>query len=102
MRQKAQDVQYANQKKLPVTVRSLETLIRLATAHSKLRINNEGMVTTDDLQVALKLMNFAIFDEDDDEEGGEEDVQYQDKQETVDDSESVEEPRMLVVNLTYL
>ena len=71
-RQKAQDEEFSNKKKLPVTVRTLETLIRLATAHSKLRINNGGLVTTDDLQVALKLMNFAIFDEDDDDEGDDE------------------------------
>lgn len=94
LRQKAQDIEYANQKKLPVTVRSLETLIRLATAHSKLRINNGGMITTDDLQEALKLMNFAIFDEDDDEKGGDDDIHYLDKQETIDDSESIDEPKM--------
>jgi DNA replication licensing factor MCM3 len=74
LRQKGEEEEYNSTKKLPITVRSLETLIRLGTAHARLRLSNE--VTTEDLQEALKLMNFAIFDEDDDEEGGEQDVDY--------------------------
>lgn len=81
LRQKGQDVEFANQKKLPVTVRTLETLIRLGSAHSKLRVNNAGVITTDDLQEGLKLMNYAIFDEDDDDEGGLQGVDYLTKQE---------------------
>lgn len=80
LRQKAQDTEFANQKKLPVTVRTLETLIRLATAHAKIRINNGGLITTEDLQEALRLMNFAIFDEDDDDEGGEYKMEVSTKQ----------------------
>jgi DNA replication licensing factor MCM3 len=78
-RQKGQDEEFSNKKKLPVTVRTLETLIRLATAHSKMRINNGGLVTTHDLQVALKLMNFAIFDEDDDDESGNDEDELKEK-----------------------
>jgi len=83
LRQKGEDTKFANQKKLPVTVRTLETLIRLATAHSRLKISNGGTITPDDLQVALKLMNFAIFDEDDDDEGGDQNTQFQPKQDLV-------------------
>lgn len=79
LRQKGHEDEYANKKKLPITVRTLETLIRLSTAHSKMRLNNRGVVTIDDMQEALKLVNFAIFDEDDDEEGGDQEVEYQAK-----------------------
>ena len=69
IRQKAA---YSDQAKIscPVTVRTLETLIRLATAHSKLRLSKE--VKTEDLDIALALIHLSIFgeamdpDEDDD------------------------------------
>lgn len=80
LRQKGTDVEFANQKKLPVTARTLESLIRLSTAHSKLRLNNEGKISTEDLQEALKLLNFAIFDEDDDDQGGEANADFQTKE----------------------
>ena len=79
LRQKAENPEDSNNKKLPITVRTLETLIRLATAHSKMRIHNDGLVTENDMQVALKLMNFAIFDVDDDEEGGKQEVEIKPK-----------------------
>ena len=50
------------EKTLPITVRTLETLIRLATAHAKCRISDE--VTVRDCEVVEKLMNYAIFRED--------------------------------------
>ena len=69
LRQKAVDKDFVNSKKLPVTVRTLESIIRLGTAHSKLRLDGRRKVLLEDCQEALKLMNYAIFDEDDDEEG---------------------------------
>ena len=55
----------------PVTVRTLETMIRLATAHAKLRLDKKVM--TKDIDVAVKLMHISIFNsdmEDDDEPAG--------------------------------
>ncbi len=49
------------EKALPITVRTLETIIRLATAHAKCRLSDE--VTKRDCQVAEKLLNYAIFRE---------------------------------------
>jgi len=43
-------------------VRTLETLIRLATAHAKLRLATH--VEVDDIDTALKLLNMTIFNED--------------------------------------
>ena len=46
---------------VPVTVRTLETLIRLATAHAKLRLATH--VETSDMDMALKLLRMTIFNE---------------------------------------
>jgi DNA replication licensing factor MCM3 len=43
----------------PVTVRSLETLIRLATAHAKARLSNK--VEARDAEVAIELVRYACF-----------------------------------------
>lgn len=43
----------------PVTVRTLETLIRLATAHSKLRMSKN--VETNDIDVAINFVHMSIF-----------------------------------------
>lgn len=43
----------------PVTARSLETLIRLSTAHARARMS--ATVTVDDAQAAIELVQFAYF-----------------------------------------
>lgn len=50
-----------NKVSCPVTVRTLETLIRLATAHSKLRLSKS--VNPQDLDIALALIHLSIFGE---------------------------------------
>jgi len=65
LRKKGEDPKLQPVKKLPITVRTLETLIRIGTAHSKLRLDVKVEVT--DIQVALKLLNYCIFDEDDEQ-----------------------------------
>ncbi|XP_074597535.1 minichromosome maintenance 3 [Brevipalpus obovatus] len=45
----------------PVTARSLETLIRIATAHAKARLSDQ--VEPKDAKAAIELLNFAIFKE---------------------------------------
>jgi DNA replication licensing factor MCM3 len=60
---------------LPVTVRTLETIIRLATAHAKCRM--QSSVVASDVDVAVSLMKFALYSEkdtepvNDDHDGGE-------------------------------
>ncbi|KAJ7557099.1 hypothetical protein O6H91_05G111400 [Diphasiastrum complanatum] len=44
---------------LPITARTLETIIRLSAAHAKLKLQNQ--VTKADVDSALKVMNFAIY-----------------------------------------
>lgn len=44
---------------LPVTARTLETIIRLSAAHAKLKLRNQ--VTKADVDAALGVMNFAIY-----------------------------------------
>ena len=44
----------------PITVRTLETLIRLATAHAKMRLS--PIVDLEDCYLALNLLNHAVFD----------------------------------------
>ena len=51
--------QDATNKTIPITVRALETMIRLATAHAKLKLHNE--VTQEDVDVAFDLMQYALY-----------------------------------------
>lgn len=48
-------------KTLPITARTLETMIRLTIAHSKCRLSNEA--TAEDANVALEIMNFALYND---------------------------------------
>ncbi|KAL2343669.1 hypothetical protein Fmac_004954 [Flemingia macrophylla] len=44
---------------LPITARTLETIIRLSTAHAKLKLSRQ--VSKSDVEAALKVLNFAIY-----------------------------------------
>ncbi|KAK7399782.1 hypothetical protein VNO78_10973 [Psophocarpus tetragonolobus] len=44
---------------LPITARTLETIIRLSTAHAKLKLSRK--VSKTDVEAALKVLNFAIY-----------------------------------------
>ncbi|OQR90919.1 DNA replication licensing factor MCM3 [Achlya hypogyna] len=46
---------------LPVTARTLETLIRLASAHAKARLSK--IIELDDAKRAMSLMNYALYNE---------------------------------------
>lgn len=50
--------QTAARQTLPITARTLETMIRLSTAHAKLKQQTE--VTEDDVNAALEVLEFAI------------------------------------------
>lgn len=49
-------------KTLPITARCLETLIRLATAHAKCRLD-KSFVTVDDAIAAVEVLRFALFNQ---------------------------------------
>ncbi|KAK3807588.1 MAG: DNA replication licensing factor Mcm3 [Benniella sp.] len=50
-----------SQKVAPATARTLETLIRLSTAHAKARLSN--MVQDQDAEAAIDILKFALFKE---------------------------------------
>jgi DNA replication licensing factor MCM3 len=51
---------------LPVTIRTLESLIRLATAHAKLRLS--PTVDIEDCDAGVHLLNTTLFDDDREEQ----------------------------------
>ena len=55
------DMQANIRRTAPITARTLETLIRLSTAHAKARLSNE--VTVHDAEEAKKILRFALFKE---------------------------------------
>lgn len=87
LRQKGEEPDQSREKKLPITVRSLETLIRLATAHAKLRISTD--VTVDDMKEALELLNYSIFGYDQDDEHMIEESPEEVKEETLEETKDV-------------
>lgn len=50
-----------NSRTTPITARTLETLIRLATAHAKLKLS--ATVTVKDVRIAEELLRFSLFKE---------------------------------------
>lgn len=55
------DLEGSQRKTSPMTVRTLETIIRLATAHAKSRLSNR--VERQDAEVAEEILRFALFKE---------------------------------------
>lgn len=49
-------------KTLPITARCLETLIRLATAHAKCRLEGQS-VSREDAEVAVEILRFALYNQ---------------------------------------
>lgn len=60
----------------PITVRTLETIIRLSTAHSKLRFSKTVEIT--DVDVAINMLRKTIFGEEDKKNQPDEDVEMED------------------------
>ena len=76
----------------PVTARSLETLIRIATAHAKARLSTK--VEAKDAEFAVGLVHFAYFKrvlEKEKRKRGEEEEEEEDSEEEEEEEEEVEE-----------
>mmetsp|Transcript_47772 Transcript_47772/g.35024 ORF Transcript_47772/g.35024 Transcript_47772/m.35024 type:complete len:82 (-) Transcript_47772:443-688(-) len=61
LREKAINYKDKSKVSVPVTVRTLETMIRLATAHAKLRLSKT--VDNGDIEISAKMLNSCIFQE---------------------------------------
>jgi DNA replication licensing factor MCM3 len=61
LRQKDNEDVVGAPKTMTITIRTLETLIRIATAHAKMRLSKE--VEVKDCEAALDLLNYALFNE---------------------------------------
>lgn len=68
---------------VPVTVRTLESMIRLATAHAKLRLATH--VEVEDLDIACKMLNMTIFNEADPDEQPDADAEMEEQDEEEED-----------------
>jgi len=71
-----------------VTVRTLETMLRLATAHAKLRLSKS--VDIDDVEIAKDLLRMTIFNED--IEFKQESVKDEEMEEDDEDDEKIPSP----------
>ncbi|KAL8459425.1 hypothetical protein ACS0TY_036784 [Phlomoides rotata] len=72
---------------LPITARTLETMIRLSTAHAKMRLRRQ--VLRSDVEEALKVLNFAIYHQElSDMEEGEQERQRETERESRMDTEA--------------
>ncbi|CDK25895.1 unnamed protein product [Kuraishia capsulata CBS 1993] len=99
-----------NSRTLPITARTLETLIRLSSAHAKVRLSQT--VDAKDVKIAEELMRFALFKEkvtkprrkrrrvsgehtnvervdEDDEEDDDEEIEYDDEDELDEEADVV-------------
>lgn len=70
-----------NEISIPITVRTLETLIRLATAYAKLRLKKA--ITHEEIQMAMNLLNYSIFGETGEEEEPKEESSSDEEDEVV-------------------
>jgi DNA replication licensing factor MCM3 len=60
-RQRENEESQSGPKTMAITIRTLETLIRIATAHAKMRLSKE--VELKDCEIALELLSYALFNE---------------------------------------
>ena len=81
-----------DERTLPVTARTLETVIRLASAHAKARLSST-VEAKPDCEVAMDVLSFALYHDDGEQrkEGDAEDPQSEEAQVTVEVSDEGEE-----------
>ena len=79
-----------------ITVRTLETIIRLSTAHAKLRLNKS--VERIDCEVALELLNFALYHEEIKSEANDVEMVEEEVEENGEDNDNFKTNKKKVVN----